>query len=153
MDNSKLKRVVVLGAGGGHLTEALMAIEGVPMDRTIATFCLSHTRESLKSEKVYCLIDPHGNLFKYMINFVQSIILLLKVRPRYVINTGGGMTIATSLLGKLFGAKLIYVESGARVTTPSKTGKLLYKYADLFIVQWKPLLKHFPNAVYGGVLL
>ena len=71
----------------------------------------------------------------------------------FVINTGGGMSIATSLLGKLLGAKLIYVESGARVSTPSRTGKLLYKYADLFIVQWKPLLKVFPDAVYGGVLL
>lgn len=149
----KKKRVIVLGAGGGHLTEALMAIEGVPMDRTIATFCLSHTKASLTNEKVFCLIDPHGNLFKYMINFFQSIFLLLKVRPSHVINTGGGMTIAVSLIGKFFGAKLIYVESGARVTTPSKTGKLLYKYADLFIVQWKPLLKHFPNAVYGGALL
>ncbi|MCK4703847.1 MAG: polysaccharide biosynthesis protein [Gammaproteobacteria bacterium] len=153
MSVSKKKKVIVLGAGGGHLTEALMAIEGVPMDRTIATFCLSHTRESLKGEKVFCLIDPHGNLLKYILNFVQSIVLLLKVRPSYVINTGGGMTIATSLLGKLFGAKLIYVESGARVLTPSKTGKLLYKYADLFIVQWKPLLKYYPNAVYGGLLL
>ena len=153
MNMIKKKKVIVLGAGGGHLTEALMAIEGVSMDRTIATFCLSHTRDSLKDEKVFCLIDPHGNLLKYSFNFLQSFILLLKVRPSYIINTGGGMTIATSLLGKLFGAKLIYIESGARVTTPSKTGKLLYKYADMFIVQWKPLLKHFPNAIYGGVLL
>ena len=153
MKNKEIKKVIVLGAGGGHLTEALMAIDGVPMDRTIATFCLSHTKESLKDEKVFCLVDPHGSLLKYMLNLFQSLILLLKVRPSFVINTGGGMTIATSLLGKLFGAKLIYVESGARVNTPSKTGKLLYKYSDLFIVQWKPLLEYYPNAIYGGLLL
>lgn len=153
MRDNDIKKVIVLGAGGGHLTEALMAIDGVPMDRTVATFCLSHTRESLKGEKVFCLVDPHGSLLKYVLNLFQSLILLLKVRPSYVINTGGGMTIATSLLGKLLGAKLIYVESGARVHTPSKTGKLLYKYSDLFIVQWKPLLEYYPNAVYGGLLL
>jgi UDP-N-acetylglucosamine:LPS N-acetylglucosamine transferase len=148
-----LKKVIVLGAGGGHLTEALAAIEGVPMDRTIATFCLSHTKASLVGEKIFCLIDPHGNLFKYIINLIQSFVLIVKIRPAFVINTGGGMTIATSIFGKLAGAKLIYIESGARVTTPSKTGKLLYKYADLFIVQWEPLLEHYPNAVYGGLLL
>ncbi len=153
MRDNKIKKVIVLGAGGGHLTEALMAVDGVPMDRTVATFCLSHTKESLKGEKVFCLVDPHGSLLKYVLNLFQSLILLLKVRPSYVINTGGGMTIATSLLGKLFGAKLIYVESGARVNTPSKTGKLLYKYSDLFIVQWKPLLEYYPKAIYGGLLL
>lgn len=152
MSNKKIKKVVVVGAGGGHLTEALMSIQGVPMDRVIATFCLSHTRASLTNEKVFCLLNPHGNLFKYMINFVQSLYLLVKVRPEYIINTGGGMTLAVSVLGKIFGVKLIYVESGARVHTPSKTGRFLYKYADLFIVQWESLLKHYPNAVYGGLL-
>jgi UDP-N-acetylglucosamine:LPS N-acetylglucosamine transferase len=78
--------------------------------------------------------------------------MLLRERPKAIISTGGGMSIATALLGKLLGVKLIYVESGARVTSPSRTGKLLYKYADLFIVQWEPMLKHFPKAVYGGML-
>lgn len=151
-DTDKAPRVVVIGAGGGHLTEALLAIDGVRMQRVIATFCLAHTRESLRGERVWCLIDPHGSLWKYAINFMQSLWMILRVRPHAIVSTGGGMSIAASLLGKLFGAKLIYVESGARVSTPSKTGKLMYKYADLFIVQWKPLLKFFPNAQYGGML-
>lgn len=148
-----LAKVLLIGAGGGHLTEALLATEGVPMRRVIVTFCLKHTRDSLPGEKCFCLIDPHGSPWKYALNILQSIWLVAKERPNFVINTGGGMSIATSLLGKLIGAKLVYVESGARVTTPSRTGRLLYKYADLYIVQWKPLLKHFPKAVYGGVLL
>ena len=30
------------------------------------------------------------------------------------------------------------------------TGRKLYPYADLFIVQWKELLKITPKATYGG---
>ena len=30
------------------------------------------------------------------------------------------------------------------------TGKLIYPIADLFIVQWKEMLKLYPNAIYGG---
>jgi len=149
----KPPRVIVIGAGGGHLTEALLAMEGVPARRLIATFCLPHTHKSLpEDERITCLIDPHDNLFRYMINFLQSLWLVLRERPQAIVSTGGSLSIATSLLGKLIGAKLIYIESGARVTEPSRTGAFMYRFADLFIVQWEPLLKHFPKAVYGGML-
>ena len=46
--------------------------------------------------------------------------------------------------------KVIYIESFARITTPSLTGKILYHFADLFIVQWKELLKVYPKAKYFG---
>ncbi len=55
-----------------------------------------------------------------------------------------------AFLAKLFGKKLIYIESFARVYDGSKTGKLLYKYADLFIVQWESLKEVYPKAIYGG---
>jgi uncharacterized protein Veg len=45
---------------------------------------------------------------------------------------------------------MIYIESFARMKTLNKSGKFLYKYADLFIVQWEELLKCYPKAVYGG---
>lgn len=48
--------------------------------------------------------------------------------------------------------KIVYIESFARVDSPSLTGKIMYKLklANLFIVQWEEMLKFFPNAVVGG---
>lgn len=149
----KAPRVILVGAGGGHLTEALLAVEGLRIKRTIATFCLPHTRESLQGEVLYCLVDPHGNVWKYLLNLLQSTWMVLRVRPHVVLSTGGGMSIAACLVGKFVGSKVIYVESGARVHTMSKTGKLLYRFADLFVVQWAPLAEKYPKAVVGGVLL
>lgn len=151
-DSGKLPKVIVIGPGGGHLAEAMLATEGVAMNRVVATYCEPHTRASMSGEQLRCLIDPHGSLWKYALNAAQALWMLLKDRPQAIVSTGGGMSIATCLLGKLLGAKLIYIESGARVRSPSKTGKLLYRYADLFIVQWEPMLEVFPKAVYGGVL-
>ncbi len=51
---------------------------------------------------------------------------------------------------KVFRKKFIFIETFARVTDASKPGKMMYKYADLFIVQWKSMLDVYPNAVYGG---
>ena len=78
---------------------------------------------------------------------------MLRDRPEVVISTGAGMVIPTCLIAKLLGAKLVFIETAARVTTPSRTGKFLYRFADEFYVQWEPLLKVYPKAKYGGVLL
>lgn len=153
MNKQSLPKVLVIGAGGGHLTESMLATDGLLIQRSIVTFRLPHTEQTLRGENVYYLIDPHTSLWKFILNGFQSLWVILRVRPRAVINTGGGISIACSLLAKLTGAKLIFIESGARVNTPSRTGKFLYKYADLFIVQWKPMLEYFPDAVYGGPLL
>ena len=52
-----------------------------------------------------------------------------------VITTGVLAVIPLCLLAKLFGRKLIYIESFAKVTSPTETGKLMYKFADRFYVQ------------------
>lgn len=73
-------------------------------------------------------------------------------KPDVVICTGVLAMIPICLISKLMGKKLIYIESFAKVTSPTETGKLLYKFADQFYVQWKPMLKFYPKAIYlGGI--
>ena len=55
------------------------------------------------------------------------------------------------MVGRLFGSKLIFIETGARVYTASKSGEFMYKYADKFFVQYKDLLKKYPNAILGSL--
>ena len=145
--------VCVVCSAGGHLSEALAAVSKVDAPRYFVTFDEPHVRQRLAQEEVYYVVDPHVSPWLYLRNACQSLYIFLRKRPRVVVSTGAGIALATCLLAKLTGATLIFIESGARVTTPSRTGRLLYRYADLFIVQWKPLLKHFPKAVYGGPLL
>jgi len=38
------------------------------------------------------------------------------------------------------------------VDKPTITGKVMYKIASEFYVQWEELLEVYPNATYGGVL-
>ena len=78
--------------------------------------------------------------------------VLLKEKPDVVICTGVLAMIPICLIAKIAGKKLIYIESFAKVTSPTKTGKLLYKFADQFYVQWKPMLEVYPEAIYlGGI--
>lgn len=143
----------VVCSAGGHLTEALLAIEGVDYPTFLVTYRLPQVERSLPFQEYYFITNPHKSLWKYGTNFWQSLWIYLHKWPRFILSTGSGMAIATCLIGKFFGSKIIYIETGARIRHPSLTGRLLYHFADLFIVQWEQLLKHFPNARYGGLLV
>lgn len=60
----------------------------------------------------------------------------------------------TIILGKLlFRCKIIFIESAGDVT-PTLTGRIVYPFCDLFIVQWPEKLRYFPKAILSeGVLL
>lgn len=154
-EQEKPPRAIVVASGGGHLAEALLAIEDVPLRAIIVTLRLPHTEKTLQGVgwKRDYLINPHGDPFKYLLNIWQSFWLVVRHRPELVISTGAGMVVPTCVIAKLLGAKLVFIETAARVTTPSRTGSFLYRFADEFYVQWEPLLKVYPKAKYGGVLL
>lgn len=146
-------RVLVVCSAGGHLMEALRAIEGVAMNYDLATFRLPHLKPPEGARSVHYLTDPHVSLWKYVVNAVQSFLLMLKLRPQVLVTTGAGIAIACALIGKLMGTKLIFVETAAVVGKLSRTGALLYCIADLFIVQWPEIRDRYPRAVYGGCTL
>ena len=78
--------------------------------------------------------------------------IYMKEKPDVVICTGVLAMIPICLISKIMGKKLVYIESFAKVTSPTETGKLLYKFADQFYVQWKPMLEVYPKAIYlGGI--
>lgn len=83
-------------------------------------------------------------------NSFLSIYHIVKEHPQYVITTGAGVVFPTCIFSKLLGAKIIYVESFARIYSASKTGKLVYKFADYFYVQWEEMLSVYPKAIYEG---
>ena len=87
---------------------------------------------------------------KMIINSFRAVRIIFKEKPDAIICTGVLAMIPLCLIGKMKGCKLIYLESFAKVTSATLSGKLLYKYADRFYVQWESMLDIFPNAVYKG---
>ncbi|CCD22712.1 N-acetylglucosaminyldiphosphodolichol N-acetylglucosaminyltransferase anchoring subunit ALG14 NDAI_0A05570 [Naumovozyma dairenensis CBS 421] len=57
------------------------------------------------------------------------------------------------LLFPISSSNVVYIESLARITTLSLTGRIVYWLADEFIVQWEDLKSHqAPRARYFGIL-
>lgn len=89
---------------------------------------------------------------RLLANAFLSLRILSAERPDVVITTGVLAVIPLCLLSRIWGARLVFIESYANVHSPTRTGKFLYRFADRFYVQWPELLEFYPGAVYlGGI--
>lgn len=149
-------KICFAASSGGHY-EQLMMLKPL-IDKYDSFVITERTKYStcLKNEKIYYLNQVNRKQKIYFINLIInsfiSLYIYIKERPDAIICTGVLATIPICLLLKLFRKKLIYIESFAKVTTATKTGKLMYKFADQFYVQWEEMLNIYPNAIYlGGI--
>lgn len=151
----KRLRICMACSAGGHLAQALAITREFQGDHEIffVTYRLPHLRGGVEQYRTRFVTNPHVHYPLFLVNLVQSVLLMIRERPDAIISTGSGVTIFPCLVAKLFGAAFIFVESGSRVVKPSRTGRFLYRFADLFIIQWPLLKKWYPNATLGGPLL
>lgn len=70
--------------------------------------------------------------------------VLRKEKPDLIISSGAAVAVPFFYLGKLFGAKLAYIEVFDRIDKPTMTGKMVYPIADKFIVQWEEMKEVYP---------
>lgn len=147
-------KILVIASGGGHFKEAIHIASKLPVKPVFVSYKASHLDHIKDEMDLHYLMHPRRNLLRLMVNFFQALVLLFKLKPRIVISTGADVAVPLCLLCRLFGAKLIFVESCSNVFTPTLTARILYPFANLFIVQWKEMQKLFPKSVYGeGPLL
>ena len=81
-----------------------------------------------------------------------SLYIFFKVKPDVVITTGAHTAGPMCCIAKIFRKKIIFIETMANISKKTITGRLVYLFADLFIVQWESMLKLYPKAVYKGLI-
>ena len=150
----KKLKIVFAASSGGHLEQLLMLKP--LMEKYDSVFVTEKTEYSMGKTDVTTYYMSQINrkelLFipKLIGNGFRSLRIILKERPKVMITTGVLAIVPLALLMKLFGGKLIYIESFAKVTSKTLSGKLLYRFADRFYVQWEEMLKLYPDAICKG---
>lgn len=145
-------RIVGICSGGGHLTELLTITRHLPSCVAILSEEGAVARNAGSGLPLLPICDPHRSPLKFLRNAWQALRYLVRLRPSVVISTGAGMALPFLIMARLSGATCIFVETGARVSTPSLTGRLFYPFAHLFIVQSAALLRFYEKAVVASIL-
>ena len=152
--NKKLKdmKICLVGSSGGHLTH-LYKLKPLWQDceRFWVTFDKMDANSILKNEKVYhCYFPTNRNIKNLIKNTFLAIKVLHKEKPDLIISSGAAVAVPFFYLGKLRGAKTVYIEVFDRIDKSTLTGKLVYPVTDKFIVQWEEMKKVYPKAINLG---
>lgn len=156
MKKNKQEKVCFLASSGGHLEEISRLVE---IEEKYDNFLVTEKgkfEELHFGKKVIYVYQINRKEILFPFKFIGLILkafkILLKEKPTVLISTGALATVPFCIVGKLLGKRIVYIESFARVDTPSLTGKIIYKLklANLFVVQWEDMLKYFPEATVGG---
>lgn len=152
MDIAKAK-VCIPTSSGGHLTHMrmLMPVLEKAADRFWVTFDKEDANTSLVGERVYhCYFPTNRNFPNLVRNSLLAMRILRKEHPDLVISSGAAVAVPFFLLGKIMGAKTVYIEVFDRVDKSTLTGRLVCRLTDLFIVQWPEMLDVYPGSINLG---
>lgn len=149
-----MKKICFAASTGGHF-EQLMMLKPL-MEKYNSIIVTEKSQYSVENNeiKTYYLSQVNRKektfLFRMILNSLKTIIILIIEKPDIIISTGALSTIPLCLLGKLLRKKIIFIESFAKVNSPTLTGKLVYKFADQFYVQWEEMKQIYPKAISKG---
>ncbi|KXU41369.1 MAG: PssD/Cps14F family polysaccharide biosynthesis glycosyltransferase [Longibaculum muris] len=151
-----MKKICFAASSGGHFEQLMMLY---PLMKKNNSFIITEKAKydvNTKNIKTYYLRQTNRNelmlIINLLINLLKSIYIYYKEKPDIVICTGVLSMIPICLIAKINRKKLIYIESFAKVNSPTLSGKLLYKFADVFYVQWESMIDIYPKARFIGYI-
>lgn len=153
MSDRRKTRVLGISSGGGHwleLTRLVPAFEGY--DVALATVDEAYRSEAGEA-RFYTIRDvTRWDRWRWIQTLAKLAWILAREKPDVVISTGALPGYFCLRIAKWFGARTIWVDSIANAEELSLSGKVIGKYADLWLTQW-PHLARSDGPFYRGAVL
>lgn len=152
MKKTENLKICLVGSSGGHLTHLYMLKPfWKNKERFWVTFDKEDAQSLLEKEKMYsCYYPTNRNIKNLIKNIFLAFKIIKKEKPNIIISSGAAVAVPFFYIGKLYGAKTIYIEVFDRIDSSTVTGRLVYPIADKFIVQWEEMKKVYPKAINLG---
>mgnify|MGYP005843187779 CR=1 FL=1 len=156
-------RVLVILGEGGHTKEMLTLVDMLGDDLVYGYLLVAGDEISPSKIRrigpVYQVRRPRDkehhlfcDILKTLQSGWQAWRAIHSFRPDAVLSSGPSVAVPACIVARLCGCRVIFVETGSRVTALSTTGRIMYHVAHLFLVQWPELVEHYPKAIYAGRL-
>jgi hypothetical protein len=148
-------RILFASSAGGHLAQ-LLRLEPWYRDHDVRwmTFDLPDAISLLPPDSVVWAYHPTTRSLKNLVrNTVVAVREIARTRPDLVVSSGAAIAVPCFWIGKLFGAKTIYVEVIDRIDTRTLTARLVSPVTDVIVAQDPSQLEQFPGSHLIGRLL
>jgi UDP-N-acetylglucosamine:LPS N-acetylglucosamine transferase len=154
----KRLKICAGASAGGHLNQLLALLDhsdnwpGKP-DFYVTTLKVVANRLKERGS-VYIIgeANRHHPLLGIMV-FLRGLKIAFRERPDIVITTGSMPLAFFCLSSKLFGARIVWIDSIANIERLSVSGRFVRKFADVCLTQWPYLASPDGSVQYVGEIL
>jgi len=148
MSTAQPRRVLLVASSGGHLLQLLQLADLWPQaSRHWVTFETSDATSLLADERTTWAHHPTNRNIRNLLRNLRLALRMVRRRDfQAIVTTGAGVAVPFAIIGRFRGVNVVYIESMARITAPSLTGRLIYPFAHTFIVQWPELQRFYRRA-------
>ncbi|UCC98839.1 MAG: hypothetical protein JSW66_02890 [Phycisphaerales bacterium] len=148
-------RICLAASAGGHLSQLLKLASSWDGYEIFSVTTAEVTRDELgKFGRVYvvgeCNRECPGRVIKVLMRCIR---VVFKERPDVVISTGAAAGCVLCFLGKILGAKVVWIDSITNVERISLSGRMVRRIADLFLVQWPDLASRYKRVEFIGTVI
>lgn len=146
-------KVLAVASSGGHWVQLLRIVPAFAGFEVVYVTVLKSYRSQVSENRFYLVNDANRwNRLGLVMLAIRLTWIIGKERPHVVVSTGSAPGYFALFLGRLFGARTIWIDSMANIECLSMSGSHVGRYADLWLTQW-PHLARTEGPHYGGSIL
>lgn len=151
-------RIMAVASAGGHWVQLMRlrpAWDGCDVTYVTTDPGLRQTLLETGGSAPDFRVITEGNRWhkrKLLKQLMELIWIMARLRPDAVITTGAAPGYFALRLGRLFGARTIWIDSMANAEELSLSGQQARRHADLWLTQWEHLAKPEGPQFLGSVL-
>ena len=155
MRKDRRLRICVGASAGGHLSQLLkLARSWEPYSVFYVSTLPIVADELRKRGPVYIIGECNReHSIRAIAVLLRSIKLGWREHPDVVLTTGSLPLALVCLAAKCFGASIIWIDSITNVERLSVSGRMVRRFADLFLTQWPHLQRKQRNVEYLGAIV
>lgn len=145
--------ILAVASGGGHWVQLLRLRPAFEGCRVAYVTVRGSYRTDVGDAPFYVVNDATRWDKVGLVRMALRLLwVLLRERPRVIVSTGAAPGYFAIRIGKLMGARTVWIDSIANVEEISMTGAIVGKHADLWLTQWSHLAKPGGPRYEGAVL-
>jgi UDP-N-acetylglucosamine:LPS N-acetylglucosamine transferase len=148
-------QICLAASAGGHMNQLLKLAESWKGYNTFYVTTTAVLEEKLSEQGNVYIVGECNREYPWRVIqvLVRCISIILRERPDVVISTGAAVGCITCFLGKLVGAKVVWIDSIANVERLSLSGRIIRPFADLILAQWSELAVRYSNVEHVGAVI
>ena len=146
-------RILAVASGGGHWVQLLRLRDAFDGYDVAFVSMFDSYRELVPSHRYYTIPDASRfSPLSFLRVFARAVPIMLRERPRAVLTTGSAPALVLVLLGRMMGAKTLWIDSIANAERMSSSGKMARRIAHQVVSQWPDVAEREGVSYWGAVL-